>query len=160
MEREERYNLLNFATRNCNRGDSVPQSERAEEIDAFKRVLEGALLPYRSPLLRRGVLDYRWGKWTPTGSKYDPIWGPYAVFSVESGMWRMGIGSPQSLAILVMAPDADVTKKWEAWWEGFTEALEGGEPHAKGLPTLEEFIFMEALPGYLSRIKKKPWWSR
>ena len=59
MEYMKRYNLANLVLRNSNKDDSVPQSERAEEIDVFKRILEEVLLPYCSPLLKEGVLDYR-----------------------------------------------------------------------------------------------------
>lgn len=153
MEYMERYNLANLVMRNANKGDSVPQSERSEEIYAFKRILEEVLLPYRSPFLKEGILNYRWGKWTPPGK--DPIWGPYALFSLEGEIWRMAMADPQSIKVLVMAPDSDITNNWDVWWEGSMQALEGGLPRAKILPSLDEFIRQEALQWYRRRRKKR-----
>ena len=70
-------------------------------------------------------------------------------------MWRMAMADPQSIKVLVMSPDSDITNMWDVWWEGSMQALEGGTPRPKGLPALDEFILQEALPTNRRKRKKR-----
>ncbi len=149
MPYRPRLELAELAARNYDTGPSfpnVPQPAREEEMEALQRLFEVFLLRLgrsakRSPFLQPGALSYRWGNWAPPGK--GQICGPYAVFSLNGEIWRLGMVTPQSIKILIMYPDADVTNNWDMWW---WEAEER---------SLYDYIIEEALPTYLRNRKKR-----